>query len=304
MNKLFAFILLLLPCTLFSGWKWEKLDIEVPYTYYLKNAAYDPTQQKIVILNASGEGDDALTTYDTWTFDGKTFEYVCKTTYPSSLKCWMRPQGLVFDENLQELTLFQICGDPGNINVGLSILKRDESLCWKIYKTGGSPLTAYDTVRKRAVSFLWGDNKIIEFDGSRFYTFPQAMVLDSNASVAFNPETGSTVYVGTTNFGHVIEVWEWGGVSLRQIEAPYPNGVDPQSGAGIQYNPEIRGLIGIVTWESTMIYNDYKWRKIIGLDTPVNGPMVYYPIDGKFYLFSIDAVYVLRRSHERPFEKD
>ncbi|HPR64124.1 MAG TPA: hypothetical protein PK014_07850 [Thermoanaerobaculia bacterium] len=306
MKKVPILCILFYAASLTAGWKWEKVNIEVPFHPSTTAAAYDPVRQKIVILNLN---DDAQSSdvYDTYLFDGQSFEKVC-TRYPDSVSsCFLySTSSLFWDTNLQKLVSCQLCSNPYSSYLNFYLLQEDSYYCWKTFSQGLSYDAGFDPIRKRAVFFSLNYNEIYEYDGTSIYTFSGfPYTFGDQGYITFDETTQKLIYFGWDTKPSVI-LYEWDGINLIAVNPSPPAGYDVSSYSpySIAYHPALGGSVSPYGMKGALLYKNKKWEPLIQGNTPWGNLVIYYPPNGEMYFITyLDGVFVLRRSHERPFEK-
>mgnify|MGYP003801533201 CR=1 FL=1 len=289
-----------------AGWKWEKLDIEVPYTNLGNASTYDPVRKKIVLLNAtSANPADA---YDMYLFDGRTFEKVCSRQPDSNFSCRLySPSSLYWDMNLQELVTGQLCEQFPSTGYLMSwLLKEDSMLCWKPFTYGMGVNVIFDPVRMKAVFFSLNLSEIYEYDGSSVAIYSTSVSFSDYAYLTYDELSRKVIYFGYSTSAKV-NLCEWDGQTFEVVNPNPPQGydIDNYSPYSIAYYPELGGSVALYGTQGALLYKDKNWYPLIKEKTPLGGLIIYYPPNKKMYLFSLfDGVYVLRRAHTRPFERE
>ena len=312
MKRLLFFGILFVSMGVSAGWRWERVDVvpptENPYSL-IYEAVYDPASDKIFVLGYSL--DDRL--MHSYLFDGQTFEDKCAQEELSNegFSCGIITS-VYYDENLGSIAMRAACfGWEFGTN---TLFIQNDDHCFEPYMNLPLGEASFDKRRKRLVAaenvctvFYPGcsvPEGLLEFDGQNVYAFPVLPEGYLGAYVAYDENRQKTLFQGNTE-----TFYEWDGTTVEKVDAsfPYDHGLNPSDHGPMTYYPPLKGIVEVIYGRATLLYKDKRWIKLLDSGTPDNlVTTAYYPRDQHLYLFEGDwtgNVYVLKRTHDKPFEK-
>lgn len=293
-----------------AGWKWVQLETNnAPVIEGFWHLAFDPSIGKIILVF---QKDDYLT-YETWTFDGENWKYVCTDTRSQCL--YEIPGGLVFDENLGRMTDYNIC-QISQWERGIRLFEQSNDYCWKSrssFSGTGAFCATYDSNRERTVILgsLPDMLSVIEYDGQNFSQIPLNDWFPPNGYLAFDHARGKTIFFGHRNIYDLTETLEWDGLIWDKIDAPLPSELKESDYGPLSYYPKAEGTVAVIPIKATLLYKNQDWCLLFGADeTPGVISLVYFPPFDGVLGFSVRFGYQITtsllkysRGHRRPFDK-